>query len=71
MMSRCSHIGGGQQPSTRDYTFLAEVSFGQAGKCVVAAAWKHWHWVIVQQHGPMQSQVDFIVFMADRHCRFL
>lgn len=36
MMSRCSHIGGGQQPSTRDYTFLAEVSFGQAGKCVVA-----------------------------------
>eukprot|EP00438_Fugacium_kawagutii_P024472 Skav217927 [mRNA] locus=scaffold2633:135675:141033:- [translate_table: standard] len=27
---------GGSQPASRDYTYLAEISYGQSGKCVVA-----------------------------------
>lgn len=35
-MARCKALGGSQPKSSRDYTFLADISYGHYGKCVVA-----------------------------------
>lgn len=36
-MARCKALGGSQPKSSRDYTFLADISYGHYGKCIFGA----------------------------------